>query len=161
MAGVKPPPVPVRIALRLASTRFGGWFCTTILPPIDRYLLLRFKGQFSISSLGTSILLLTTYGRNSGLERTTPLMYIPHNGGFAVIGLNGCRAPPPAWWLNLEHRPEAKVEIAGQSLQVRAQPLSGTAYQQLWQQFVAFNPGFNQYRTRAERSLPIVLLTPH
>ena len=51
--------------------------------------------------LGLPVLLLTTTGRKSGLERTKALMYLPYAKDFVVIASNAGADFHPAWWLNL------------------------------------------------------------
>jgi len=38
---------------------------------------------------GTQTLLLTTTGRKSGQQRTTPLIYAPHDGAFMIVASKG------------------------------------------------------------------------
>ena len=54
---------------------------------------------------GTKILLLTTTGRKSGEERTTPLIYAPYgDDAYTIIASKGGSDEPPAWYLNLDAR---------------------------------------------------------
>jgi deazaflavin-dependent oxidoreductase (nitroreductase family) len=68
----------------------------------------RLGGRFVGSvGLGRKVLLLTTTGRKSGKQRTTPLVYMPHGNDFIVYPSNGGKESPPAWWLNLQTTPTA------------------------------------------------------
>ena len=60
---------------------------------------------------GTTILLLTTTGRKSGEERTTPLIFTEHEGDYLIVASKGGADEPPAWYLNLQEDPHAKVQV--------------------------------------------------
>src|SRR5437867_5773224 len=53
------------------------------------------------------VLLLTTTGRKTGKQRTTPLLYIEDGGNLAIVASSGGSDRPPTWWLNLRSNPEA------------------------------------------------------
>ncbi len=57
------------------------------------------------------VLLLSTTGRKSGKQRTTPLTFMPHGGDFVVIASLGGAPHHPAWWLNLMANSQAQVEL--------------------------------------------------
>lgn len=59
------------------------------------------------------LLLLTTTGRKSGLERTTPLGWVPDGNGGWLIAASANGAPGlPAWYHNLAAAPDrARIEI--------------------------------------------------
>ena len=46
---------------------------------------------------GTHTLLLTTTGRKSGQQRTTPLIYDPVGDAYAIVASKGGADEPPAW----------------------------------------------------------------
>ena len=62
---------------------------------------------------GTITLLLTTTGRKSGEQRTTPLIYQEHDGDYLIVASNGGDDQPPAWYLNLQADPTAHVQVKG------------------------------------------------
>jgi len=59
-------------------------------------------GRFGGEMGKFKILLLTTKGRKSGLDRTTPLGYFDHEGGYLIIASNGGQAKHPDWYFNLK-----------------------------------------------------------
>jgi deazaflavin-dependent oxidoreductase (nitroreductase family) len=59
---------------------------------------------------GTTVLLLTTTGRNSGAKRTTPLIYQRHGDDYPVVASNG-GDDPPGWFLNLQDDPIVAVQV--------------------------------------------------
>ena len=115
----------------------------------------RFVGSVG---LGRKVLLLTTIGRKSGLERTTPLVYMPHGNAYVVYASNGGRETPPAWWLNLQANPLATVQIGSVKEQARAREASESEYAELWPQAESYNPHWRDYERKVERRIPLILL---
>lgn len=118
----------------------------------------RFVGDVG---LGRKILLLTTTGRRSGLQRTTPLVYMPHDDDVIVYPSNGGKETPPAWWLNLQANPTATIQIGRQLRQVQARPLTKAEYTTVWPQAAAYNPHWRQYAQSVTRDIPLVALAGH
>src|SRR3954464_15154778 len=69
---------------------------------------------------GSSVLLLTTKGRKSGEERTTPLIYGTAGGDYGSLRPKGGAADPPAWYVNLEADPEVEVQVLDDVFPARA-----------------------------------------
>ena len=147
------------LALRFATTRFGGWFFTTLTPPIDKLILQASNGRWSIGLKLVPIMLLTTHGRVSGLKRMTPLLYQRFDDKFAVIASGGGSEKHPNWYLNLRADPTCHVLVDGQSHTTIAVEVHGEDYARLWQQFIRFNPGFALYQVRISRHIPILCLS--
>jgi F420H(2)-dependent quinone reductase len=104
------------------------------------------------------VILLTTTGRTTGKARTTPLCALPQDAGFVVIASFGGMDHPPSWWLNLEHNPEATVQIGRERLRVSARTTSGEERARLWAQVVERAPGYLGYARRTTREIPVVVL---
>ncbi len=54
---------------------------------------------------------LKTIGRRSGKERHVILGYYEDGPNLVTMAMNGWGDPERAWWLNLQARPEATVEL--------------------------------------------------
>lgn len=148
----------IRFFLKVATTRAGGWFFTTVTPPLDRFILRLSRGRYSLAGRAVPILLLTTTGRRSGQERTTPLLYLRDGGRFVVLGSRGGRKSPAAWYLNLLSNPRATVLVDGEQIQCDSYEAQGPERDQLWDQLVAMNPGFEVYQQRLSRRIPVMVL---
>src|SRR3712207_2304310 len=86
-----------RPAAAFAATRLGSWLLRTATP-LDRRLLLRSRGRFTVlGPIGAPTLLLTTTGAKSGRPRTSPLLYWRDGGCLHVVGSNFGQAHHPAW----------------------------------------------------------------
>ena len=88
------------------------------------------------------------------------LSYLPTDAGYAVVASNGGASYPPAWWLNLQARPEAAVDLTSGPVPVRAHAAAGAERAELWRRFVACYAGYERYAETAERDIPIVILEP-
>jgi deazaflavin-dependent oxidoreductase (nitroreductase family) len=118
------------------------------------------KGRVGGSIVGGPVLLLTTTGRKSGEERTIPLLYLPEGRDFVVVGSNGGTSSHPAWWLNLRANPVATVEIGGSKTRVRAEKASPGEKERLWPRLVEMYGGYEGYRRRTDREIPVIILHP-
>ena len=107
---------------------------------------------------GQRFLLLTTTGRKSGQERVMPLLYVPDGERFVVVGSNGGDDRPPAWWLNLQAKPEAKVQVGRRRLRVTARRAHGAELDALWKSLDASYQYYSDYRRRTSREIPVVVL---
>lgn len=106
------------------------------------------------------VLLLETTGRRSGALRTSPLLYLRDGGDLVVVAANAGHPQHPAWWLNLEADPHATVMIGGERRRVVAGVVEGPRRDELWRRFAAMYDGLDAYQAQADRSFPVVALSP-
>jgi deazaflavin-dependent oxidoreductase (nitroreductase family) len=106
---------------------------------------------------GTSILLLTTKGRKSGQERTTPLIYGTSGEDFVIVASNG-GGDPPGWYLNLQADPDVEVQVLDDRFRAHARTASPEEKQELWEQMVGEWPDYERYQAGADREIPVVVL---
>jgi deazaflavin-dependent oxidoreductase (nitroreductase family) len=138
------------------------WFARVgrVLVPGDR-LVGRLTGGRVVALGLAPALLLTTTGRRSGRERTTPLLYVDDGGGYVVVGSNWGRASQPAWALNLLAHPEGSVRVGGRVIPVRARVLSGAERGRAWRLALRAWPAYDTYARRAAgRRLHVFRLVP-
>ncbi|MCP2340972.1 nitroreductase family deazaflavin-dependent oxidoreductase [Actinomadura rupiterrae] len=107
---------------------------------------------------GTVTLLLTTTGRKSGKERTTPLIYQEDDDDYVVIASKGGDDDHPLWYLNLEADPEVKVQVKGDRFTARARTTEGDERSRLWKKMAAVWPDYDNYKTKTDREIPVVVL---
>jgi deazaflavin-dependent oxidoreductase (nitroreductase family) len=118
-------------------------------------------GRIGAKSSQGPILLLSTVGRRSGQPRTTPLLYLRDGEDFVVVGSNGGRPEPPAWFLNLQADPKVTVRDGRRTLSVVAETVSAEERSELWSRLHEFYPGWSHYQTLTARPLPVIRLRPH
>ncbi len=107
---------------------------------------------------GTTVLLLSTTGRRSGRERTTPLIYGTKNGDYVVVASRGGSDEHPAWYLNLLDEPEVNVQVRGDRFAARARTAAGEERAKLWESAVQRWPAYDDYQTKTKREIPVVVL---
>ena len=76
-----------------------------------------------------------TVGRRSGKERITMLGYFEEGPNLVTLAMNGWGKAEPAWWLNLQARPHATVELPDGRREVRARAATGAERERLWATF--------------------------
>jgi deazaflavin-dependent oxidoreductase (nitroreductase family) len=106
------------------------------------------------------ILLLTTTGRKSGQPRVTPLTYLSEGDQLVLIASNAGYDNDPAWWLNLQARPQAVAQVKGRSLRVTAVRATPEEKARLWPRVVEMYAGYADYQRRTARDIPLVMLQP-
>ena len=109
---------------------------------------------------GTQTLLLTTRGRRSGEEHTTPLIYGRSDGAFLVVASKGGSDQPPGWYLNLEAEPEVGVQVKGDRFRARARSATAEEKPALWRVMTDQWPDYDKYQQQTEREIPVVVLEP-
>jgi deazaflavin-dependent oxidoreductase (nitroreductase family) len=119
----------------------------------------RFPGQRD-----ASIVLVDHKGARSGVERTSPLIYVEDGDDLAVAASKAGHANHPAWFHNLKANPETTVQVGPAIRRVRARVASDEERELLWPRFVAIFDGYEMYQRyatdRTGRTIPIVILEP-
>jgi deazaflavin-dependent oxidoreductase (nitroreductase family) len=112
--------------------------------------------------MGFNALVLTTVGRKSGLERTSPVGWFPGTDGSWLIVASAAGAPGnPAWYYNIAAHPDKiQIEVEGRKQAVTAAQLHGAERAEAWTQITAAAPRFAQYQQKTDRELPIIRLIP-
>ena len=120
------------------------------------------KGGKNPPGFDFSLLLLTTTGRKSGLDRTTPLGWVSDgNGGWLIAASANGAASIPAWYHNLAAAPDkARIEIKGATIPVSAEQLHGAEREAAWQALATAIPRFSKYPQKTDREILVIRLTP-
>lgn len=148
-----------RAVRRLGRHRAVAWTLSHVLPPIDALFVRRNR---SLTSFGTGFPLcfLTTTGRRSGRARTVPLLHVVDGERIVVIASNWGRRHDPAWALNLEADPAARVSIDGAERGYRARRATAEERSRYWAEAVRVWPGYDDYGARAGREIRVFVLEP-
>ena len=107
---------------------------------------------------GTTILLLTTTGRSSGEERTTPLIHRTDGDRWIIVASKGGAPDHPGWFRNLQAHPEATIQVRDEVVPVRATVADGAERQRLWSLMAEVWPAYDDYQAKTDREIPIVVL---
>ena len=107
---------------------------------------------------GATILLLTTRGRVTGLDRTVPLIYDWAGENPVIVASKGGALDHPGWFKNLVQTPDAEVQIQDRHLRVRAREAEGEERERLWAQMNRMWPHYDEYQAQTDRRIPVVVL---
>lgn len=118
----------------------------------------RSNGNRMASMRGMPVLLLTTRGRKTRLERTTPVMYIRDGEAYVITASNNGRSHHPSWFYNLQASSRVSIEVRGKHLPAIASVATPAERERLWPQLVAQAPFFGDYQKKSARLIPMVWL---
>lgn len=145
---------------RRALKLFGESGLWKIISAVHTRLYRVTRGLIGHRAAGLASLLLTTTGRRSGAPRTVALTYVPDGADFVVVASNGGADRDPAWWLNLNAKPDAIVQVGRDVVPVVAHAAAPEERRRLWPLLTAANPFYARYELLTERPIPVVVLRP-
>ena len=129
-----------RVAYAITAGRFG-----LRTPTVDRYGMLR----------------LTTTGRRSGEERHAILAYVEDAPDLVLMAMNGWADPEPAWWLNLQAHPDARVELPAGPRAVTARVADEAERRRLWARWDRTWAGdLDAWAANRSRQTQLIILAP-
>ncbi|NNF54306.1 MAG: nitroreductase family deazaflavin-dependent oxidoreductase [Acidimicrobiales bacterium] len=103
---------------------------------------------------------LTTIGRRSGFERSVMIGYYEDGKNIVTMAMNGWGAPEPAWWLNLQAEPNAKLETVDGQIKVTGRAAEGEERERLWERWREIDEGLDGYAGRRPTETAVVVLAP-
>ena len=103
-------------------------------------------------------------GRTSGKQYTTPLVYLPGEGGddsIYIFATKGGAPTNPDWYGNLIAAGEATVEVGTSTFVVTITEVVGDERDRIFAEQVKRMPGFGDYAKQTEgiRTIPVLRLT--
>ncbi len=109
---------------------------------------------------GKTLLLLHTKGAKSGEERINPVAYVKDQDRYVVIASKGGAPTNPDWYYNLLKNPKVTIEVGTEKLQAQADVAEEPERTRLYNKMVDMMPGFDDYRRKTTRKIPVMVLTP-
>ncbi len=164
-AAVGRPYAPGMGLLTPLAVRIGAisWM-PRLLPQIvwvDTRLQRASRGRVTLLDIaGLPNLALTVPGRKSGIPRTTPLLCVPHAGGWLVAGSYFGGPDMPVWVHNLRAAGRASVRVDGVDHEVSSRELEGAERSEKWRVMLRTWPDFAKYEERTSRTIPVFWLEP-
>ena len=107
---------------------------------------------------GSTILLLTTTGRRTGRQSTTPLIYAEDGDRYVIVASQGGAPEHPGWYRNLAKKPEVEVQVEDEVFYARARTADGEERERLWRKANEIWPHYDEYAKRTDRVIPVVVL---
>lgn len=143
-----------------------------LITRVHRWLYLRTGGRVGARAGRLRFLLLHHTGRRSGRRYTTPLLTLPDRSAesgakgasagradrWVVVASNAGDDRDPAWWRNLQARPEAQVQMGSERVAVKARAAHGPERAELWARLLEYWPQYAAYERRTRREIPVVVL---
>ena len=112
------------------------------------------------SPSGLPTLLLTTIGRKSGEQRTTPLVFLKDGEEMVVVGSLAGYDRHPAWYLNIKANPQCWAQLDRRKMTVAHRDASEEQRKALWPRLDKVFPAWGFFQKQTDRPFPIVILTP-
>jgi len=107
---------------------------------------------------GSTVLLLTTTGRTSGEQRTTPLIYAEDGDRYVIVASKGGAPEDPGWYRNLDKTPEVELQVKDDVFRAHARTAEGEERDRLWQKANEVWPHYAEYQEHTDREIPVVVL---
>jgi deazaflavin-dependent oxidoreductase (nitroreductase family) len=107
-----------------------------------------------------AMLLLDHVGAKSGKHRTTPLVFARDGENVILIASKGGYPKNPAWFHNLVAHPDTTIQIGSKRMNVHARVAKPEERERLWRLAVEVYGGYEDYRRRTEREIPLIVLEP-
>ena len=109
---------------------------------------------------GARLLYLTTVGRKSGKSRTVPLAFVRDGEDYVVAASNGGSDWQPAWWLNLQSEPQAKIQVDRAEVVIIGSAVAESDRAELWQRLSDQLDSYDGYQRKVRRQIDLVRLRP-
>jgi deazaflavin-dependent oxidoreductase (nitroreductase family) len=103
---------------------------------------------------------LTTIGRRSAQERSVILGYFEDGPNLVTMAMNGWSSGEPAWWLNLQAHPEARVDLKGGGRAVRGRAAAGEERARLWARWQEIDKNLDAYAALRSTETAVVVFEP-
>ena len=117
-------------------------------------------GKVGGNFAGKTLLLLHTKGAKSGEQRINPAAYVRDGDCWVVIASKGGAPTHPDWYYNVVANPQVTIEVGTETFHVHASVADEPERTRLYDQMVAMMPGFEDYRRKTTRVIPVIVLTP-
>jgi F420H(2)-dependent quinone reductase len=86
--------------------------------------------------------------------------YFEAGPNLVTMAMNGWGKGEPAWWLNLQAHPDARVDLVEGPRLVRAHTASGDQRVRLWDRWRQFDADLDAYAAMRPSETAVVVLEP-
>jgi len=117
----------------------------------------RTNGRLGATLLWFPAALITTTGRKTGQQRTTPTLYLRDGDRVVLPASFGGRDCDPGWYRNLKANPKVHVQIRGEHLDLIARDASDEERKRYWHKLIRIYPPYRGYREATDRVIPLVV----
>jgi deazaflavin-dependent oxidoreductase (nitroreductase family) len=137
------------------GTPAGVWTIKHLISPLDRRLYRRTGGRLVTPGHPRGpIVLLTTIGRRTGNQHTTPVFHLQDGERIILCNVTPGGERPNPWPLNLRAQPLARVQLGAQVRTYRARAATEAELERYWPQLIQVWPAYERfYRQGGRRSV--------
>jgi deazaflavin-dependent oxidoreductase (nitroreductase family) len=106
------------------------------------------------------MLRLHSVGRKSGAERVAILGYYEDGPNLVTMAMNGWGDPEPAWWLNVQAKPDVTLDTIDGPRSVHVRAAQGEERERLWARWAVYDKGLDSMAARRSRQTQVVIFEP-
>ena len=122
------------------------WSIKHLVSPLQSWLYQLTGGKILIlGSKGRHILLLTTHGRRTGKDRTTPVYFLQDGHRIIVCNVNPGFERTNPWVLNLRANPHVIAQIGAETHTYHAREATQDEIDRYWPQFLEVWPAYQDH----------------
>src|SRR5262245_16432431 len=149
------------LAQRLGSSRLGVLAIGRVVSPLQRWLYIKSAGRISLTG-NAPVLLLTTTGRRTGVQRAIPLLFTGDADRLIVCNVNPGFERPNPWTLNLRAEPHARVQLRRDVFDVTAREATVEEIEHYWPRLTQIWPAYQAfYQEGGQRSVFVLERVGH
>ena len=109
---------------------------------------------------GWGAMRVTVTGRRTGIDRSVILGYFEDGPALVTMAMNGWEAEEPAWWLNLQAHPDARVELVDGPRLVTSRAAGAEERDRLWARWREIDEHLDAYAARRPTETAVVVMEP-
>jgi deazaflavin-dependent oxidoreductase (nitroreductase family) len=143
----------------------GGKFLARLIEPLAKRQIDSYRktggNSRMLRMMKRPIVLLTTKGARSGLERTVTVNgFADSEDAWLIVASNSAAATHPAWFLNMvKHPDDIWLEVGSRKMKVRGDSLTGREREEAYARVTNEVKQYAGYVKKTDREIPIVRLT--
>ena len=115
----------------------------------------------TLRDTGLPVIIVTNRGWKTGAIRKTPLMRVVDGDNYILVASQGGAPTHPQWYHNLKADPNViirdKTEVSARRVREVIDPVER---ERLWKIAVKAYPPYQEYQTKTERVIPILVAEP-
>jgi deazaflavin-dependent oxidoreductase (nitroreductase family) len=119
-------------------------------------------GPEQMRGMGNPVIVLTTIGARTGLERETVVGGFPDGqDAWLIVASKGGSAHHPAWFLNIAANPDRVwAQVGNRKFKAAVRSLAGREREDAYARVVRVSPGYAGYPKKTDREIPVLRVTP-
>jgi len=87
-------------------------------------------------------------------------MYLKDGDRYLVFASKAGADTNPDWYHNLKAHPDVLIEVGDETLEVRAEEITGPEHDRLYARQASLYPAYARYQRQTKRVIPVIALTP-